>query len=366
MIDWVKYSVKPQISTIQDYPTIVDVLEDILEDEEEKASLTKYPLTDSRTELYNIEEPGHYFVMRSESDPQRVLLYPTGRNALTFFRGESGAYDTCLPSLLRTNDEKTKLCARLQAAELECILKRHPVISDFLHREFRHVRLSRPFRMTVPFRGLAQHYGILTPFLDLSNDKWVAAFFAVTNYSHGSWGVVTPSDSQRYGSFYRLAKVDFNNKNIPQPTPIGVQFFNRPGRQSAFTLDMTNMEDFKHYPGVERIYFRHDSNANELVYDLCQQGCKFFPHDSLVDVVDQLKQSNKYSLSAVEMTRLTYYSNKSASEMQSFVTGHGFEVVHEPLICFNTQTMQKEWDEWQREGAQRLLNSMVIMPVTIL
>lgn len=30
MIDWSKYSIKPEADTILDYPTVVDVVEDIL------------------------------------------------------------------------------------------------------------------------------------------------------------------------------------------------------------------------------------------------------------------------------------------------------------------------------------------------
>ena len=39
MIDWSKYSTKPEADTIQDYPTIVDVIEDILEYEEQHLKL---------------------------------------------------------------------------------------------------------------------------------------------------------------------------------------------------------------------------------------------------------------------------------------------------------------------------------------
>lgn len=366
MIDWSKYCIKPEADTILDYPTIVDVIEDILEYEEQHLKLTKFPLSGNRTELYDMEEPGHYFVIHREDNPQMAVLYPTGRNPMTFYRGESKYHETCVPSLLRTDDEETILKAYLQTAELECVLSQHPVIRDFLLREIHCSKLSMPFMLTVPFEGLAQHYGILTPYLDLTNDKWSAAFFAVTNNRHGKWEVVIPSEYQQYGSFYRLANVDFYNKSLPQPTPLGMQYFNRPGRQSAFTLDMTQIKDLNLYPGIERIYFRHDTEANKLIYDLSQQGRKFLPSDSLVSVVDSIKELKQYSQRAVDMTRRNYYPEKSAGEMEDFLKSFGLESASSPVVGFDWQQMQQEWEEWEKEGATRFLNALMVIPVTTL
>ena len=204
----------------------------------------------------------------------------------------------------------------------------------------------------------------MTPYLDLTNDKWSAAFFAITNNRKGKWEVVIPTEHQQYGSFYRLANVDFYNKSLPQPTPLGMQYFNRPGRQSAFTLDMTQINDLNLYPGVERIYFRHDTEANQLVFDLCQQGRKFLPSDSLVGVVDSIKELKRYSQRAVEKVRIDYYSEKTADEMDDYMSFFGLECVTSPVVGFDSQQMQQEWEEWEKEGATRFLTSLMIIPVT--
>ena len=366
MIDWCKYSIKPEADTIQDYPTIVDVIEDILEYEELHLELSKYPLSECRTILHDIEEPGHYFVIQSDDDPKMAWLYPTGRKPMTFYRGESKYHESCVPSLLRIDDEATILKAHLQTAELEYVLSQHPVIREFLLREIHCSKLSKSFMLTVPYEGLAQHYGILTPYLDLTNDKWTAAFFAVTNYRNGNWEVVIPTEHQQYGSFYRLANVNFLNKSLPLPIPLGMQYFNRPGRQSAFTLDMTDIKDLNLYPGIERIYFRHDAEANKLVYDLSQQGRKFMPSDSLVGVANSIRELKQYSQSAVEKTRRDNYPEKTTDEMEDFLKSFGLESVSSPVVGFDSQQKQNEWDEWQREGARRFLNSLMIIPVTSL
>ena len=139
-----------------------------------------------------------------------------------------------------------------------------------------------------------------------------------------------------------------------------MQYFNRPGRQSAFTLDMTQIKDLNLYPGIERIYFRHDAEANQLVYDLSQQGRKFLPSDSLVSVVDSIKELKQYSQRAVEKTRRDNYPEKTADEMEDLLKSFGLESVSSPVVGFDSQQMQQEWEEWEREGATRFMASLMI------
>ena len=48
--------------------------------------------------------------------------------------------------------------------------------------------------------------------------------------------------------------------------------------------------------------------------------------------------------------------------MESF----GLESVVSPVVGFERQQMQQEWEEWEKEGATRFLNSLMIIPVTTL
>ena len=134
--------------------------------------------------------------------------------------------------------------------------------------------------------------------------------------------------------------------------------------QHDSTLDMTQTKDLNQYPGVERIYFRHDTDANQLVYDLCQQGRKFLPSDSLVSVVESIKELKQYSQRAVDKTRIDCYSEKTEDEMEDYMKSFGLESVVSPVVGFERQQMQQEWEEWKKEGATRFLNSLMIIPVT--
>ena len=127
---------------------------------------------------------------------------------------------------------------------------------------------------------------------------------------------------------------------------------------------MTQIKDLNLYPGIERIYFRHDAEANQLVYDLSQQGRKFMPSDSLVSVANSIMELTQYSQRSVEKTRRDNYPEKTVDEMNDYLKSYGLEIVSSPVVGFDSQQMQKEWEEWQREGATRYLNSLKIIPVT--
>ena len=56
------------------------------------------------------------------------------------------------------------------------ILRNHPIIGELINRPIVIEKFGVQFWLKVQFEGLAQHYGIATPFLDMTNNKWVAAF----------------------------------------------------------------------------------------------------------------------------------------------------------------------------------------------
>ena len=364
MINWNKYSTEPTNSNLLEYPTIIDVVEDILNYENANTQLSMFPLAKDRTWLYKMEEPGHYMAVHTKDDMWMVDLCPTGRCPFTLDRGESQCYSSCTPSLLRTKDEKEILRSYLQTAELECIIKQHPVISNFFLHDIYHPQLVRTFRLEVQYEGLAQHYGILTPQLDLTNDKWVAAFFAITNFRNGIYEVVEPTGDQRCGKLYRCKNIDFNDSNRMHPKPLGMQYFNRPGKQSAYTLDMRNLRDLNLYPGIECIYFRHDNYANQLLFDLCQQGRRYFPDDSLVEIVKQLKISNSFSEEAVEITRVSHYPKMSRKEMKAYLHQYSIDIILSSKIGFDKNRMKKDWELWQNGEKQRYLNDLLIFPIS--
>lgn len=363
VMDWGKYRNKPDARTLVEYPTILDIMESLAECEAENNGIRKYPLSEKRQWLYRIKEPGHYFAVQSQENPNVMVLFPTGPNAFTLYRGESRDYKECKPSILRSADEKTLFSSRLQTAELECILRKHPIIAELINRPIMIGNFGINFWLKVQFEGLAQHYGIATPFLDMTNNKWVAAFFAITNYKDGKYNLVKPSMDQAYGSFYRWDQPNYQKRGLDVPQPLGMQYFNRPGCQSAFALDMTRLGDLNNCADVERIYFRHDKEANQLVYDLCLQGRMFFPEDGMEGFVGKLKKLKSFSAEAVERCRIKHYGDKTSEEMRVLLKRMGFTMVEKSEVGFDKNKVEAELEVWNREGRPRYLTELITMVV---
>lgn len=359
MMDWSKYKNKPDMRTLGGYPTILDIMESLADYEAEHNGIRKYPLSENRQWLYQIKEPGHYFAVQSQENPNMMVLFPTGPSAFSLYRGESRDYKECKPSILRTADEDTLLLSRLQTEELECILRNHPIIGELINRPIMIEKFGIQFWLKVQFEGLAQHYGIATPFLDMTNNKWVAAFFAITNYKDGKYNLVKPSKDQAWGCFYRWEQPNYREKGLDVPQPLGMQYFNRPGCQSAFALDLTRLGDLNNCEEVERIYFRHDKEANQLVYDLCQQGRMFFPEDGMEALVGSLKGLKSFSEEAVERCRVKHYGDKTSEEMREFMKRIGLKMVKKPEIGFEKDKVEVELEVWNREGRQRYLTELI-------
>jgi len=358
MTDWGKYKNKPDENTLGKYPTILDIMEGLADYETEHNGIRMYPLSENRQWLYRIKEPGHYFAVQSLEDPNVMVLFPTGPSAFSLYRGESKDYKECKPSILRKSDEETLLLSRLQTEELECILRNHPIIGELINRPVVIEKFGVQFWLKVQFEGLAQHYGIATPFLDMTNNKWVAAFFAITNYKDGVYHLVEPSKDQAYGCFFRWEQLNYREKGLDVPQPLGMQYFNRPGCQSAFALDMTRFGDLNNCTEVERIYFRHDKEANQLVYDLCQQGRMFFPDDGMEELVGKLKGVKSFSEEAVERCRVKHYGDKTFEEMGEMMAISGMDIIDKPAVGFEKEQIEKELEDWNREGRKRYLTEL--------
>ena len=168
-------------------PTILDLVERISAHENRLVA----PLS-SQVPIPPFYDEGRYNFVSDDRDRSVVRLMPTSQSPFTFYRGQSRYYDVCLPSLYRDNDEDGIAFHRLKLCEFSCLLETHPV--------FREVAQITQ----VDIVALAQHYGLTTEYLDITNSKWVAAFFASTRYDYStdSYYPVGRDYADGYGVLY--------------------------------------------------------------------------------------------------------------------------------------------------------------------
>ena len=371
MIDWSRFDMKPTTGTLKDYPTILDILKDVVAQEEE-TQIHKLPLNRQKTDFfYDWSKTGHYLLMRDEKQGIPVLL-PTSRTVFTFYRGQSQYHEKCLPSLYRFEGarlEEETLRSHLQTAEMILLMKSHPVIMSIESGGIMHEKLGL-VRLPVMYDGLAQHYGIKTCYMDLTNDIWCAAFFAATTYDGEYHPVVMTEDmpfKKRYGVLYMLdyspnhGDSNFSKDNI---LPIGLQYFNRPGKQSALVMAMQDLKDLHKHSRLKLVFFRHDTEASSLIYTLSQFGKQFLTDDPFEKMVKAICNKDSFSVKAVALAHRIYNPDMPVELFTERVKGYGFGVTDTPRVAYPEELFAKEFDDWKHGGAERYINRIIIQAVS--
>lgn len=371
MIDWNRYDKQPTADTLQDYPTILNILEDVVAQEEDK-QLFKLPLyREIKNHFYDWSRTGHYLLVRDSQHGLPVLL-PTSRTPFTFYRGQSEYHSQCLPSLYRFEGERLEqetLRSQLQTAEMILLMRSHPVIMSIESGGIMHEKLGL-VRLPVMYDGLAQHYGIKSCFLDLTNDIWCAAFFAATTYNGEYHPYVVTEDlplNKRFGVLYKLDYMNNEDHDFSQDKilPIGLQYFNRPGKQSALVIAMQELRDLHKHPRLERVFFRHDNEASRLIYTLSQFGEQFISDDDpFVKMVELICAEDKYSKNAVMLAHRIYHPCVPFERFVEELKRQRFDIVDLPRVAYPEELFAKEVESWEHGGAERYINRIIIPAVS--
>lgn len=202
------------------------------------------------------------------------------------FRGQTARHFPLLPSIARglqavdidqlwrsSLSDQAKLLLRLAQSwwfsrELKC----HPIAK---HAAGQHLDLDEI--------GLAQHYGIPTGYLDLTDDIDVAAFFATCHQTPNGWEPV----DQGIGVVYWVALKAHGNP-FGVYTPLGPQQLPRPTEQCAWVTELPLCHSFEGWPSVRMMQFHHDRRVGEHYLNMFDGGKKLFPKDPLADVAAEI------------------------------------------------------------------------------
>lgn len=340
---------------IDELPTILDVVEEISKKENEHvlANITSIPLPQHYDE-------GRYNYVAEKHDRNILHLMPTSQSPFTFYRGQSRFHDPCFPSLYRGKpSEEDIACNRLKICEFAQLLNTHPVF-----QELGHVLMVEPI-------ALAQHYGLKTEFLDITNSKWVAAFFACTKYNYDSdtYTPVGRDYEEGYGVMY-ITK-DWVMKELPEEffekyDVIGYQYFERPTKQSSFGIKMQKDEDFNKSPYFDKIFFRHDLEASTMVFDMSYRQNRFIPRDPLSKLARTISESKEITRRAHYLCWNRFYADKSPGFLDKVCEAKGWKIRenNKPIAEFEPETLATDWKKWNEYGRADLESR--ILPTRVL
>jgi hypothetical protein len=202
------------------------------------------------------------------------------------YRGQSKRYLPMLPSIARgLNTIAGRLSEYAVADQAKIVLRlaqswwfareldHHPVST---HAANQNIKLDRI--------ALAQHYGIPTGYLDLTDDFDVGAFFATCRYTGESWEPIETG----IGVVYRVELSKGFYTPFGKCEPLGPQVLPRPTEQCAWVTELPLVHSFDGWPNVEIMQFRQDTSVGVYFLEKFGGGEDLFPRDPLKDIADEI------------------------------------------------------------------------------
>jgi hypothetical protein len=203
------------------------------------------------------------------------------------YRGQNARYTPCLSAIARTFEFTGPSVYDLRRRDKLVLLKHLAASAWFEETLDRHpaVRWASDTNLYVNRLALAQHYGIPTGYIDLTESFDVAAFFATCrlDLSSNEWHPCSTGE----GVIYRIhwTRMPAHQNRIKW---IGLQPLPRPLEQWAWTCELLLGEDFERAPGLQGFRFTHTIKVGEYFLKKFDEGRALFPSDPLARVAERI------------------------------------------------------------------------------
>lgn len=202
------------------------------------------------------------------------------------YRGQSQRYAPMLPSIARGLSAVTgNLASHTPSDQAKVIVRLAQ--SWWFARELDHHPMSRHAadnKLELDRLALAQHYGIPTGYLDLTDDFDVAAFFATCSGSEDHWEPI----QNGVGVVYRIDLDTGFSTPFGSLEPLGPQVLPRPTEQCAWVTELPMMHAFDGWPNVGAMLFQQDASVGSYFLEKFNGGAALFPPDPLKTVANKI------------------------------------------------------------------------------
>lgn len=228
-------------------------------------------------------------LVRANPPSEKYKLLPSNPPP-ALFRGESQQHETCYAACARGISAANSLTA-LPENEQTTIIE-NLVRTEWFNDNLRAIPACEN-RMSFDETAIAQHYGLPTGYVDLSQSFDVAAFFACCYEKNGEWQPVDQGEGVIY-------IVDRQNPACTNVKPIPLHVFPRPSAQRAWVCEMMLGQDFALLPYVHRLVFRHNAMASRRVLERFDRGKALFPPDPYSQVAQRIRSHSCLPISVAE------------------------------------------------------------------
>lgn len=338
----------PTPELVASLPTIIDVLEYL--SQRENAEFIK------NGDGFFGSKMGNFIAVADKPRSREIKLIPQSFSMFTLMRGEATYHKDCKASYFRTDmTEDKQLVERIKTAEFLRVKEKHPMI-----------QIGGLGHLKIEPLALAQHYGFKTEYMDLTNNKWVAAFFATCKWNKGD--VYTPVE-EGYGEGIGILYVsqpsicDVFSEDI---VSLGYQYYARPSKQFTWMYRMNKDSNFDQNPKFMRIVFRHDTEASRLVFEQSGRQHLYYPIDYVSDVARTIQEDDYVvSWASVEYARKMNLISATDEKVKEVFASLGvkYHENDEPMVQLDRDAVEKNIAAWFAEDGKELMSKIIIPPL---
>ncbi|MCL4482142.1 MAG: FRG domain-containing protein [Bacteroidetes bacterium] len=271
------------------------------------------------------------------------ILIPDSRQYPFLYRGQQTEFIPCLPTIYRGNPSDLQIfIERLRQIEFKKLLDQHPVVKGFFKRH----------NFRIDSIGLAQHYGLKTDILDLTNDLEIALFFALCPYckENDYYKPISKGGSQTAILYVVIPSIiDFKTQTYFEDkiSVIGLQPFARPGIQKGFCIHLKKEECFNAY----KFTFNYTKSDSEYFYEKFEQGKKLWVKDILAEKAKIIASQTAFSMSTFKQTYEDYsIKGVSKNKLKKLLLESGISIsTHTDVVRFSDCELREIVNKWNNE-----------------
>lgn len=262
------------------------------------------------------------------------------------YRGQNEDFGVCKTTLDRCEFIEEQFLYMCKTIAFEELLEVHPFV-----KFARSVPMDEK-PLCLNLTGIAQHYGLHTEYLDITNNFDVACFFATCKYKDKKYYPI--GNTSKPGVIYKVNEmilppfvVNEHNKEI-QLEYLGWQPLPRPEQQRASVLRVSKGTNLDTVSGVKKYYFKHSPSQSRSIWKQFDEGRALFPDDSAADLANQCKKLNFFTKEQVKKAfeRLELWCGETINNQEQILDRLNIEIIkHNGLSWDNlVETKQEFWE----------------------
>ncbi|MDA3815963.1 MAG: FRG domain-containing protein [Prolixibacteraceae bacterium] len=314
------------------------------------------------------ENQNHYSKTWSRHDFYREILsdmyidgfvenYPHGnvvRQAQRsyYYRGENQIFKSSKASLYRKlhciakDDEKLaeKFVAYMRNADFLWLLLKFDHVQKFISEPLIFNNKNLGYGISLLYEQLAQHYGLDSPWLDITSDFEVALFFACCKFNHKEkkWLPLNKSDflfnppHTQYGIIFRQLSDHPNNlsydPHLTQILPVGFQPFMRCHMQNSYVAKIDESKSLQDDTSFQILRFKHSEFLCNFIFNKMKKGKLIYPHEglsSLSDYIEHIKQKKIFTQEIFDYTiQKPDFKNVKKDNIKKLLDKYDYQIIN--------------------------------------